>query len=54
MNDLYNRMLELPEGDPEIISIEERILELEDLLKADKTAIRREGLTEKRVKEGGY
>lgn len=54
MNDLYNRMIELPEGDPEITSIEERILELENLLKKDKKAMNAEGLSEERVRGGNY
>lgn len=54
MNDLYNRMIELPEGDPEIAAIEERIVELENLLKRDKDAMNAEGLSEARVKSGNY
>jgi hypothetical protein len=54
MNDLYNNLLELPENDPRIDAIENKILELEGLLSRDKEAMNREGLSEKRVKGGGY
>lgn len=54
LNDLYQKMFDIPEGDIRQKEIESKIGEFENLLNEDIQNLKQEGLSEGLVKKGGY